>query len=173
MKFNFLQGTEPSKFDLNRTKIRLEGFGHYASVAALLLNAALRLESSTPTKLDGRKQEDIVKIAFVGLITTSIVLGGYTATIFSLLCIYAKSFIGMGMDDEYTEFFQATEGIRKSAFLAFVGTILSFNMALVLSLYLSHDGRIRFWISSITAVVIAVLAQNGFLIMKYASAMYE
>jgi hypothetical protein len=167
-----ITGTDPT-FDLDRAKFRLEGLSHYASVSALLLNAALTLFNATPKKLDDRKQENAVKIAFVSLVTATVVLGSYTTMVFSLLSLYAKTFLGMGMDAEYVEFFNETLEIRKSAFLSFVGTVLSFNFAFVLCLYLSYEGQVRFWVTTITTVLIAIAAQNWFMIMKYASLALE
>jgi hypothetical protein len=77
-----------AKFNLGRAKIRLEGLSHYASVSALLLNGALRIFTATPKKLDDRKDENFVKILFLISITATVVLGGYTATVFSLLGLY-------------------------------------------------------------------------------------
>jgi hypothetical protein len=161
-------------FNLNRAKIRLEGLGHYASVSVLLLNAALRLFSATPKKLEPKeKAENIVKLVFVASIATTVILGAYTSTVFSLLSLYSKTFLGMGMDDAYMEFFEVTADVRKSAFVSFVGTILSFFLSFLLSLYLQYEGAVRFWITSITAVAIAICVQQWFLIMKYASVVFE
>jgi len=167
-------GRSEAPFNLNRVKTRLEGFTHYASVSALLLNAVLRLESGTPTKLDGRPTEDAVKVLFKICVAACVVLGSYTATVFSMLSLYSKSFIGMGMDNEYLDFFNVTSGFRKSAFGSFVGTVLSFNIAVVLSIYLSNDkGRVRFWLTAATATVVLYCAQQWYMIMQYASVMYQ
>ena len=160
-------------FNLGRTKIRLEGLNHYASVSALLLNGALRIFTSTPKKLDERKHENFMKILFLISITATIILGGYNATVFSLLSLYSKTFLGMSMDDEYVQFFHDTEPIRKTAFWSFVGTILTFNISFVLSLYLQYEGSIRWWITGISSIIIALCCQNWLLIMKYASHIFE
>jgi hypothetical protein len=186
MKLNLFQGdlfqgdlfhgavkSSKSAFDVGRAKFRLEGLSHYASVSALLLNAALRMFSSTPKKLDHRKHENVMKIAFLVFITATVICGAYTTMVFSLSSLYAKSFLGMGMDDEYLDFIEATSEIRKTAFLSFVATILSFNFSFVLSLYLSYEGPVRFWITTITTVAILMGVHNYMLIMKYASKMFE
>lgn len=180
MKLNFFQNaankaatSEKPVFDLGRAKFRLEGLSHYASVSALLLNAALRLFCSTPKKLDNRKEENAVKIAFLIFTASTVVLGAYTTTVFSLLSLYSKTFLGMGMDDEYTTFIESTSEIRKSAFLSFVGTIFSFNFSFVLSLYLTYEGQVRVWITTITALAIAIGAQNWILLMHYGAKMLE
>ena len=145
-----------NKFNLGRAKIRLEGLNHYAGVSALLLNGALRLFTSTPKKLDKRKDENVVKILFLISITATIILGGYNATVFSLLSLYSKTLLGMSMDEEFQTFFEETASIRKSAFTSFVGTILSFNISFVLSLYLQYQGPVRWWITSGSALAIAI-----------------
>ena len=160
-------------FDLDREKLRLEGLSHYGSVSALLLNAALALSNAAPKKLDNRKSENAVKIAFASLIAATVVFGTYTTMVFSLLSLYAKIFLGMSMDEEYTEFFNATLGMRKSAFLTFVGTILSFSFAFVLALYLTYEGRVRFWVTVITTTAISVAVQNCISIMRFASIAFE
>jgi hypothetical protein len=165
-------GRREPAFSLDRTKIRLDGLGSYASISTLLLNAALRLLSSTPKKLDGRKQEDAAKILFISLISATVIFGSYTTMVFSLLTLYSKAALGMGLDEEFVEFFAATHEIRRTGFAAFVTTILSFNFAFVLSLYLTYEGPIRFWITSIAFVMIAISVQNWYLIVQYASLMY-
>ena len=160
-------------FNLDRTKIRLDGLGGYASVSALLLNAALRLFSSTPKTLDQRKWENAVKIFFVALVSATVIFGTYTTMVFSLLSLYSKTALGMGLDKEYVEFFKSTAEIRKSGFLSFVGCVLAFNLSYVVSLYLTYEGSIRYYITSISAVVMAVCIQNWFLIVQYASVMFE
>jgi hypothetical protein len=163
---------EPS-FNLERTKIRLAGLGSYATISTLLLNAALRLLSSTPKKLDGRKQEDAAKILFGCLISATVIFGSYTTMVFTLLTLYSNAALGMGLDEEFVEFFAATHEIRRTGFASFVATILSFNFAFVLSLYLTYEGPVRFWITSISCVVIAISVQNWYLVVQYASIIYS
>lgn len=160
-------------FDLDRTKLRLDGLGHYASVSTLVLSAALTLSNATPKKLDERKSENAIKLAFVSCIITTVVLGAYTSMVFSLLSLYSKTFLGMMLDEEFVEFFQATAEIRRSAFASFVGAMLSFNAAFVISLCLHYEGRVRFWIATITSVVLAICAQSLILIINSASHMFQ
>ena len=166
-------GRPDPPFRLDRTLIRLEGLGSYASISTLILNAALSLLSSTPKTLDGRKQEDAAKILFLSLILATVICGSYTTVVFSLLTLYSKTSLGMGMDEEFVEFFAATDQIRQTGYASFVATILSFNVAFVLSLYLSYEGPVRFWITSIATVIIAISVQNWYLIVQYASIIFH
>lgn len=155
MKLPWLENAriEEAEFDLNRFKIRLEGLSGYGVVMTLLLNAALRLYSATPKKLDDRKTENAVKILFVACISICVVLGTYTAVAFQLLGLYSKTAMGIGADDELVEFFEATASIRHGAFASFLCVLVSFKVSFVLSLWLSYDGMIRWYLAGTTGVV--------------------
>lgn len=136
--------------DLGRTKLRLEGLHQYGVVTALLMNAALRLFSSTPKKLenDGSVQ-DKVKIGFTACVATTVVFSAYTVIVFSLLGLYSKRALGLGMDAGFVEFFQATSFIRESGFTAFVLALVAFKSSFLLSLWLNFEGKMRWWLSGL------------------------
>ena len=120
------------------------------------MNAALRLFSSTPKTLKaGEKSENIAKIIFTIAIGCSVIAGAYTTVVFTLLGLYSKSAIGLGNDLAFVEFFDATATIRKSAFVGFIMTLLSFELSFVLSLFLNCEGVMR-WCASGTAAVAAM-----------------
>lgn len=115
------RGGATAALDLGRTKLRLEGLHQYGVVTALLMNASLRLFSSTPTTLDSDDSlQDKVKIAFSACVAATVVFSAYTVIVFSLLGLYSKRALGLGMDAAFIEFFQATALIRESGFNAFL-----------------------------------------------------
>lgn len=143
--------------DLTRTRLRLEGLHQYGVVAALLMNAALRLFSSTPKKLTDadRRVDRVAKVVFTFAVALSTVLGSYTTIVFALLGLYSKRSLGMGHDDEFLRFFAATTGIRETGFDAFLGMLICFKASFLLSLFLNYEGnpRLRWWVSGLVLAV--------------------
>ena len=143
-------GTANTAFVLGRTKLRLEGLHQYGVVTALLMNAALRLFSSTPKKLNNDDSfEDKVKMFFTAFVATTVVFSAYTVIVFSLLGLYSKRALGLGQDAAFVEFFQATSVIRESGFTSFLLALLAFKSSFVLSLWLNFEGKMRWWLSGI------------------------
>jgi hypothetical protein len=133
-------------FDLGRTQIRLQSISSYGVIAALVLNAALRLYSATPKRLEkGQNIENKAKMVFVLSVGLSIICGTYTTVVFSLLSLYSKSALGLGKDAAFLEFFEATTHIRQRAFNSFLIALLSFEVCFVSSLFLNYDGKTRWW----------------------------
>lgn len=147
--------------DLKRVGIRLDALNSYGVVTALLMNAALRLYSGTPKTLsrENDKVEQIAQILFVISIGTSVIAGSYTTIVFSLLGLYSKSAIGLGLDAAFVEFFKLTYGIRQLAFTSFILSLISFEASFVLSLFLCYDGPIK-WFSAVASAVAAVVSWN-------------
>ena len=140
-------------FDLGRTQIRLQSISSYGVITALLLNAALRLYSSTPKRLEkGQKMENYAKIVFVISVGLSIICGTYTTVVFSLLSLYSKSALGLGKDAAFLEFFAATARIRQRAFNSFLISLLSFEVCFISSLFLNYDGKVRWWAVGVASV---------------------
>jgi hypothetical protein len=156
-------------FDLDRTKYRLDGIAHYGSIAALFMNAALVVMNTVPKTFDERKTENAAKLAAAALVCTTVVCGTYTTMVFSLLGLYSKAFLGMGKDDEFLEFFEKTSAIRDSGFVAFVVSLISFNLSFVATLYLHTEGRTRMWLTTGAFILFGLCAQNWFLIMGFAA----
>ena len=142
-------------FDLERTKIRLESINSYGVVTALLLQAALRLYSSTPKELGDNKLQNLAKIVFNLSVGLSIICGAYTTVVFSLLGLYSKSALGLNMDASFLEFFAATATVRKRAFDSFLVALVSFELCFVTSLFLNYDGKVRWWVASV-AIILAL-----------------
>lgn len=77
----------------------------------------------------------------------SVALGAYTTTVFTLMTIYSKTALGMGLTSEYHEFFGSCAPYRLSGFQSFLGTLLTYNLGWILSLILNYDGELRWWIA--------------------------
>ena len=102
-------GAADAVFDLERATIRLESLNAYGVVAALLLSAALRLYASTPKELEeGRKYENATKMAFIILVGVSIICGAYSCVVYSMLGLYSKTALGMGLEGMYVPYFLNT-----------------------------------------------------------------
>lgn len=142
-------GPAEAPFDLTRARIRLEGLHSYGVVTTLMLNASLRLFSSTPRAKEGMAKGEAIdnaaKLLFTALIASSVISGLYTTVVFSLIGMYSKTAIGLNKD--VTAFFQATQGIRDNAFHAFIVSLLSFNSSFILSLFLNYKGTVRWWVA--------------------------
>lgn len=147
--------------DLKRVGIRLEALNSYGVITALLMNAALRIYSSTPKTL--RRENDIVekiaRVLFLVSVCVSVLAGSYTTIVFSLLGLYSKSAIGLGMDDAFVEFFKQTYGIRQLAFSSFILSLISFEASFVLSLFLCYDGPLK-WCATLASAVAAGISWN-------------
>ena len=162
---------EVATFDTALAKTRLEGLG-YSTVAALLMNAALRLFSSTPsnplpiTPADadaGRvgvvRFNNRLRIAFAFCISICVALGSYSTIVYALMTIYSKTALGKGKVEEYANFFESTHRFRTAGFYSFIGTVLMFKLSLVLSLLLKHendDAGVRWWIILPAVIVMLV-----------------
>ncbi|KAL7537201.1 hypothetical protein ACHAXR_009736 [Thalassiosira sp. AJA248-18] len=159
-------GAAAAEFDMGLAKTRLEGLA-YSTVTTLMMNAALRLFSSTPKKLEpiptgnadqakAVRLNNYLKVAFSLCISLSVALGAYTTTVFALMSIYSKTALGMGLQKEYLDFFSACAPYRVSGFASFIGTLATYNIGWILSLILNYEGEIRWWIA-LPAVIVGVI----------------
>lgn len=153
-------------FDFGLANTRLEGLA-YDIVAALLLNAALALFSSTPRTLEpiptDEKRAKVVKfnnslkLIFGLCISVSVALGTYTTTIFTMIIIYGKTALGMGLEHKYLQFFSSVARFRLSGYRAFIGTVWSYQVAWIVGLVLNYDRKedqnVR-WLIALPAAVI-------------------
>jgi hypothetical protein len=140
--------------DLARTTMRLDSINTYSIITALLLQAALRLYADTPKDIEECKtrREKWATIVFVISAGVSIICGAYTCVVFSLVGLYSKSALGMGLDGRFLEFFAATAMVRKRAFDSFLVCLLSFEFCFTISLLLNYDGNIRWWACGIATL---------------------
>lgn len=83
--------------DINRVKIRLEGLSSYGVMTALLMNAGMRLYSSTPKNVEfgkSNRADNIAKLIFCASMVLSILTGAHTTIVFSMLGLYSKTALG-------------------------------------------------------------------------------
>lgn len=135
----FLRGGGGVAIDMARTKLRLEGLHQYGVVAALLMNAALRLFSATPKQpsASDTKVDAWAKRIFTVCVAMCVCLGSYTSIVFALLGLYSKRALGMGNDADFVEFFTATQGVRDTSFDSFFLMLLCFKGSFLLSIFLN------------------------------------
>jgi tRNA(His) 5'-end guanylyltransferase len=81
--------------------------------------------------------------AFYLFIVISILSGSYTTVVFTLLALFSKTALGRGYDEQFLQFWSATTGIRESGLEAFLASLVCFELAFILSLYLRTEGRRR------------------------------
>jgi hypothetical protein len=151
--------------------MRLEGLMAYATLCALLTNGCLRLYSSVqepklkqqqalPNSNDNEitanstaesQQQQMHKHhrinlraydAFFVLIVVSILSGSYTTVVYTLLALFSKIALGRGYDAQFLQFWSASAGLRESGFEAFMASLVCFEFAFVLSIFLkSNEGN--------------------------------
>ncbi|CAB9518348.1 expressed unknown protein [Seminavis robusta] len=135
-----------STLDLGRVRMRLDGLQVYATLTALLTNGCLRLYSST----NSPKQETELSWTdrraldcFYSATAISILSGSYTTIVFGLISLYSKTALGRGLDEPFLAFWAATTNIRESALESFLWSLVSFELAFILSLFIRFTGKRR------------------------------
>ena len=141
--------------DLTRTRIGLEALHTFAVMTTLLMNASLRLFTSTPKKLDEKRPsyENLAKIFFGICVAMSVVFGGYCVIVFSLMGLYSKGALGLGQDEALVEFLAQTEGIRAGGFNAFLASLLFFKCSFLSSVFINYEGKMRWWLAGLVLAV--------------------
>jgi len=142
-------GAQP--FVMNRATLRLDGLSAYGMVAALLLNAALRVYVIIPKEVKDIKYidpndvsaikttriENIITIVASFSNVICILSAVYTTLVFGLIAIYSKTALGLGLDSQFVSFFSATSFLRDSGFRAFISALVSFQISFISSVFLS------------------------------------
>ena len=129
---------------LDRVKIRIDGFGTYAVVSALILNACLRVFTSTTTTTVSKISPDGTKVLttplssglFLSTTALTFLQALHSTIVFTLVPIYAKTCLGLGLDAAFTKFLVATSLHRKIGFNCFVGSISTFLLAFSSAFYI-------------------------------------
>ena len=148
-------GTTPSQIEaaarvvainLSRESYHLQVMATYGTMTALIMNAALRLYTSTKfpsttsdTALSTYTKRQIIVInigSILFLLTSSlcIISGAFTAILFQLLGIYGKSALSMMNDAGYLQFQSSTAVYAKWGFRCFLTSLSSFVGSFLLSL---------------------------------------
>ena len=139
----FAKHAADSVLDIGRVRMRLEGLQAYATLCALLANGCLRLYSSVKIRKEPDQWMKRVYDAVYLFIVVSILSGSYTTVVFTLLALFSKTALGRGYDAQFLLFWAATANIRESAIIAFLSSLVCFELAFILSLYLRTEGRRR------------------------------
>jgi len=152
--FNAIPPPKLDVFDLTRSRINIESVQGYVVIAALFMNAALRLFSAVPKKIHPNPEKDkniqinnIATYSFIVSISVSVLTGIFTSTIFSLLSLYSKTALARGLDSAFLTFLQRTHGMRTASFYSMILQLVSFSISFVFSLFLNMTGKPR-WIVS-------------------------
>mmetsp|Transcript_8611 Transcript_8611/g.15605 ORF Transcript_8611/g.15605 Transcript_8611/m.15605 type:complete len:107 (-) Transcript_8611:129-449(-) len=87
----------------------------------------------------------------------SIASAAYSVGIFSLVVIYSKTALGIGLDGPFLKFIAASTTLRASAFRSTLFTMVGFLFSLSLSTFLKEEGIIR-WLESAPTFIVSVLA---------------
>ena len=148
--------------DLTRVRVRLEGYTSYSVVSALIMNAALRVLTSTAVEIKPQTWKTrVAQSAFLIFITISVLCGAYTTVNFALVSVYAKTAIGIGLDEQCATLLKLTQPYRAMAFRSFVGCLSSFCFAFPLAIYFKLRVEIEkgedAWKSRAPAVATAAL----------------
>lgn len=144
-------------FDLDLAKTRLEGLS-YGTVTALIIAATLSVADNTdyyelspiPGKENSTQRDrtlvrfdNLLKISFGFCMILSVAAGIYTTIVFTLMDIYGKTALGLGLNDSFTGFFNACAKYRLYGFYSFLTSLLSFNAGWMISVLLSYKGKLR------------------------------
>jgi hypothetical protein len=158
-------------FDIGRVKMRLEGFQAYGTICALLMNACLQLFS--PVRHPKEEDTPFNKRAFdvfTLCVIASVLYGSYTTIVFTMISLYSKQALGRGLDPSFLEFYEATQVFRDSGFRSFLYSLVSFQGAFVLSLFLKLKGEQRQkWMVAIASLVAFVSFWRWSTVMALAS----
>jgi hypothetical protein len=177
---------QSERLDINRVRMRLEGLQAYGTLCALLANGCLRLYSSvsdtsrgstetvdndSPNKAQSSKniRKHLALDGFFLCVVLSVLSGSYTTVVFTLLPLYSKMALGRGYDAQFLQFWASTAGIRETGFTAFLLSLVSFEVAFVLSLYLRLRGRRKRMLVLIATIICAVSFWEWTRVMQLAS----
>ena len=91
----------------------------------------------------------------------SVALGSYSTILFSLVTVYSKTALGMGLQEEYIDFFKKTAWYRQVGFMSFFGMLMAYNVGWILCVLLSYEGNIRWWMA-VPAVLVGLMGMIHF-----------
>jgi len=128
----FRGGASTSLVNFSRESLFLQGMATYATITALIMNAALRIWTSTSFS---KEQNKIVSNVFNSATALCLMSGIFTAILFQLLTIYSKSALGMGNDAGYMAFKASTRAFRIWGFRCFLTEMVSFVLVFITRLY--------------------------------------
>jgi len=124
---------------IGAAKLRIDGIHAYVFISILILNASLRLFTSTPIDLRPEKENSkLASFAFVLTIGFTFFGSIYSSTVFSLIELYTRTALGFGFDDgtKFNAFLTATQNYRLIGFWCFVSSLVSLLLSFPLSFYI-------------------------------------
>lgn len=158
--------------DIGRVRMRLEGLQSYGTLAALLANGCLRLYSCVNEKdaADCRYKAVAFNL-FLLAVVISILSGAYTTVVFTLLPLYCKTALGRGYDAQFLQFWAATAALRETGLEAFLVSLISFEIAFCLSLFvrLAAGSRRQVVLVALAAVLCAASVWEWTAVMRLAA----
>jgi hypothetical protein len=101
----------------------------------------------------------------------SILSGSYTTVVYTLLALFSKIALGRGYDAQFLQFWSATAGLRESGFEAFMASLVCFEFAFILSIFLKTSGRRRKLIVLLACTLAACSFARWYQIMRLVSTM--
>ena len=105
--------------------------------------------------------ENTIRLVYSMLTSITVALGCYTTIVFTMMGIYSKTALGMGLVENYVNFFNSCAKFRVLGFYAFMGTLMTFSVGWVLALILCHEGEMK-WYVAIPPSIITLLATLHF-----------
>ena len=121
--------------NLSREGYYLQVLAAYGTVTALIMNATLRLYSSTKFPKDNKRRTRFLNSLFVFVTALCVLSGAFTAVLFNILGIYSKSALAMINDQGYLAFKIAMHDYTRWGFRTFLSTLASFVFSFNLSVY--------------------------------------
>lgn len=127
--------------DFDRAALRVEAFGAYAIIAALVMSTAvgvLNEYDADANSFKGGRKSVTYWLAVIGAISlgVSVLSGAMTTLIFALIELYLKTALGMGKDAAYLAYLSKTGPHRRAAFSTFLGCIVTFSVGFIIDLSL-------------------------------------
>jgi len=169
-------GSSDVNFDLTRSRIAIESIQGYVVIAALFMNAALRLFGSAPKKIQPNpdkkksiKTNNIATYIFILSTALSVLAGVFTSTVFSLLSLYSKTALARSLDDKYLAFYERTHDLRRASFHSMILQLLTFSISFVMVLFLNMSGKSRFIVAAGACSALIFIWSNVSKVMTLAS----
>mmetsp|Transcript_20269 Transcript_20269/g.49704 ORF Transcript_20269/g.49704 Transcript_20269/m.49704 type:complete len:244 (+) Transcript_20269:132-863(+) len=157
---SFLRGGAATKvaLDMAKESQHLAVLSSYAVLTVLILNAALRLYTSTKFQRNPSDKNDwVLPNLFSFCAGTCVIAGSFTGIMFHLLGIYHKSALGMGNHAAYLAFKEATAGLLQLGFRTFLTCLGSFVATFLISFKNKANEDERFGNKIFTAMTILTL----------------
>lgn len=129
-------------------KLWLEGMGSYTVVAALLMNAAMRMYLHRELHVEATTTRQQLKAykgmttAFVTFCVVTMLASTFSMVVFIFMKLYGLQSLSQSSETaRFLEFFTATEFQRRAAFRSFLLALYSFLAGISCNVYVALGGR--------------------------------